>query len=78
MNPLSPVLAFANRLRFRNLFILTLILFVFDMLVPDFLPLIDEIMLGLLSILFASWKNQRPPVEPDNVIEGEVVDPDKD
>jgi len=78
MNLLRPVLAFANRLRFRNLFILTVLLFFFDLLVPDFIPLIDEIMLGLLTILFASWKKQRSPDEQDKVIEGEVVNQDGD
>lgn len=51
----------------------------FDLLVPDFIPLIDELILGLLAILFVSWKKQRPLDEPGgNVIEGEVISQDED
>lgn len=74
MNPLSSFLTYANRLRFRNLFILTVVLFLFDLLVPDFIPLVDELLLGLLTILFANWKKPRPADKPGNMIEGEVIE----
>ena len=77
MNPLLFVnvfLAFANRLKFRNLFYLTLALFVFDLLVPDFIPMIDEIILGLLTLVLANWKKDPLPGKNSHVIEGEIVE----
>ena len=82
MNPVLLVnafLAFANRLKFKNLFFLTLGLFVFDMLIPDFIPMVDEIILGLLTLVLANMKkNERLPDDDGDVIEGEIVDEDKD
>ena len=50
------LLRFADGLRFRTLFFVTASLFVLDMLLPDFIPFIDELLLGLLTLLFANWK----------------------
>lgn len=64
-NPLlAPVLGFLGRLSYPRLFVLTAALFVFDVVVPDFVPLIDEILLGLGTLLLANWKNRKAPVEP--------------
>lgn len=55
---------YASRLRFPRLFMLTAALFVVDLLVPDVVPFADEIMLGLLTALLASFKrrrDERPP-----------------
>ncbi|MCG6118546.1 MAG: hypothetical protein MEQ07_10215 [Aquimonas sp.] len=48
-----------ERLRFPQLAVLTGLLFVLTLLVPDPLPFIDEIVLGLSTLLLASWKKQR-------------------
>ncbi len=50
---------FAGRLRFPQLFAVTLILFVVDLLVPDIIPFADEVLLGLATLLLGSWKRQR-------------------
>ena len=65
---------FAGRLRFKQLFLITAILFLVNLIIPDPLPLIDELLLGLLTLMFASWKKDRhgTPDEPA-VIEGEIV-----
>ena len=55
----SPILDFAGRLRFPYLFFLTAALFLLDLFVPDVIPLVDEIMLGLLTLLWASIKKKR-------------------
>lgn len=61
-NPLTaPIFAFASRLRFPTLFLVTAGLFVLDMLVPDFIPFIDELLLGLGTLLLSSWKRRGPP-----------------
>ncbi len=49
---------FFDRLRFPQLFTLTAILFGVDLLIPDLIPFADEILLGLMTTLFASWKNR--------------------
>jgi hypothetical protein len=52
----SPVLRFASGLRSPWLFAVTAVLFVLDLLVPDFVPFVDEILLGLLTLLLARRK----------------------
>jgi hypothetical protein len=39
--------------------ILTAGLFGLDLLVPDLIPLVDEILFGLATLLFSSWKKQK-------------------
>lgn len=59
-NPiLAPVLAFAGRLRFRTLFLVTAALFAIDTMVPDPIPFVDEILLGLGTLLLASLRKPR-------------------
>ena len=74
-NPLlAPIIGYASRLRFPTLFLVIAGLFVFDLVIPDFIPFLDEIMLGLGTVLLASWKNRKAPVETANSkppIEGE-------
>ncbi len=70
------VLAFANQLKFKNLFLLILGLFIADLLVPDMIPFMDEIILGLLAIILANWKKEKNQDKQSTLIEGEVVDED--
>jgi len=77
MNPralIAMFLAFANQLKFRNLFFIVIGLFAIDLFVPDFIPLIDEIILGLLTVILANWKKERRHEKEGNLIEGEIVD----
>jgi hypothetical protein len=48
-----------ERLRFPQLALLTGLAFLVTLVVPDPLPFIDEIVLGLSTLLLASWKKQR-------------------
>ena len=74
---LASFLAFADKLKFRSLFLLVSTLFIIDLLVPDVIPLIDEIILGLLTVILANWKRERKlPNQHGEVIEGEVIDDD--
>ena len=52
-------LAQLQRLRFKNLFLVALALFLLDVAVPDFVPFIDELLLGVLSLLFWAWRKPR-------------------
>jgi len=81
MNPsvlIATFLAFANKLKFKNLFLIVISLFVVDLFIPDFIPLIDEIILGLLAIILANWKDERRQEKEGNLIEGEVLNNEDD
>ncbi len=67
-NPIvSPLLRWLGRLSFPRLFLLTATLFFLDLLIPDFIPLADEILLGLGTLLLSRWKKKpdagKPPIE---------------
>ncbi len=56
-HPVSgPVLKAARRLKFPKLLALTAVLFVVDFVIPDPIPFLDEILLGLTTLLFARWR----------------------
>jgi hypothetical protein len=57
----APFLLFLARLRFPQLFLVTATLFVLDLLIPDMIPFVDEILLGLVSMLLASVRKRRAP-----------------
>ena len=57
----------ASRLRFPYLFLLTAILFVLNLVIPDALPLADELIMGLVAVLLASLrKKPSNEQEPDS------------
>lgn len=66
---LAPLLGFLGRLSYPRLFLLTATLFLLDLIVPDFIPLADEILLGLGSLLLANFRKRKTP--SSNVIDGE-------
>lgn len=74
-NPLLlPLIHWARKLRYPTLFKITAALFALTLFVPDPLPFIDEILLGLGTLLLANWKDRKhPPNSKDDsdVIEGE-------
>ena len=53
----------AARLRFPYLFALTAVIFVFNLFVPDALPFVDELIMGLVAALLASLRKRNPPEE---------------
>ena len=67
--PVRVVERIAGRLRFPVLFFMTGALFLADVLLPDAIPLIDEVVLGLVTVLLGSWKRRREPVEGDRSVE---------
>ncbi len=54
---------FGSRLRFPQLFAFTATLFVLDLLIPDLIPFLDELLLGLATMLLAMWREREPEVE---------------
>lgn len=53
------LLRFASGLRFPVLFGLTAVVFLADLVVPDFIPFVDEILLGLATLILASWRDRK-------------------
>jgi len=60
------ILNWARKRRFPTLLLFTGGLFAVDLLVPDFIPFIDELLLGLATLVLARWKDRRqlPPTTP--------------
>jgi len=70
-NPLTdPIFGYASRLRFPTLFLVTAALFFLDVLIPDFIPFADELLLGLGALLLSTWKRDRGPKPPIDVTPG--------
>lgn len=63
-------LRWAARLRFPYLFAITLVLFVLNLFVPDAIPMADELVMGLVALLFGSLRKKRSP-ETDQVADSE-------
>lgn len=61
---LAPFLNWARKLKYPSLFKLVAALFVIDLFVPDLVPFIDEILLGLGTLLLANWKDRGKPGNP--------------
>ena len=53
----------ARRLRFPTLFVLAGLLFLVDLVVPDFIPFVDEIILGLVTVMLGLLREKRRPEE---------------
>jgi hypothetical protein len=72
-NPLlGPILRWFGKLSYPRLFLLTAILFVVDLVVPDVVPFADELLLGLGTLLLANWKKRKVPAAGDKPpIEGD-------
>jgi hypothetical protein len=52
------LMRYAAGLRFPRLLAVTAALFVLDLIIPDVVPFVDEILLGLISLLLASLKKR--------------------
>jgi len=66
VSPSRPVLgrveSFLRRLRFRTLFIVAATLFAVDLVVPDFIPLVDEVLLLIATIVLSRWRQPEEDV----------------
>jgi hypothetical protein len=59
-------LRWASRLRLPWLTAIVGFLFVSDLIIPDFIPLADELVLGLATTLLVRWKKERS--------DGDIID----
>ena len=71
----GPFLAYAARLRFPTLFKVTLALFLIDLVIPDVIPFIDEILLGLGALILSNWRQPAPPAGERPPIEHQSPQP---
>jgi hypothetical protein len=59
-NPLLvPFMRWLGRLGFPKLFLVFAALFVLDSVTPDPIPFVDELLLGIGTLLLGSWKKRR-------------------
>jgi hypothetical protein len=65
---LAPLLTFLSRLRYRSLFLIAAGLLAVDMVVPDVIPFVDEIILGVATIVLARLR------KPENVNEQSKIE----
>lgn len=69
-NPvIAPLMRFFGRLSYPRLFALTAALFLVDLAVPDLIPFVDELLLGLGTLLLANLRGRK---KSGDVIEGET------
>jgi len=73
-NPLlAPVLGYLGKLSYPRLFVLAAVLFVGNTLIWDPIPLVDEILLGIGTLLLANWKKRKEAFAPEKgPIDGEA------
>lgn len=57
----AKLLAYIDSLRFPWLLLLTVVLFVLNLLIPDALPFVDEILLALVAALLGRLKRKPRP-----------------
>lgn len=55
---LAPLLRWFGKLSYPRLFLLTAILFVANVFILDPIPFVDELLLGLGTLLLANWKQR--------------------
>ena len=53
------LMRFFGGLRFPWLFAVTAVLFGIDLIVPDFVPFVDELLLGLTTLLLGTWRAKK-------------------
>ncbi|MEM8960807.1 MAG: DUF6116 family protein [Acidobacteriota bacterium] len=64
-----------RRLKYPWLLALVAGLFVVDVLIPDPIPLLDELMIGTLTVLLAMWRERPKEGEGETVVRGDKPPP---
>ncbi len=62
-------------LRFPGLFVVLAAVLLIDLLVPDFIPWLDEIVLALLTAIFGLWREKKDERKSEIVVDGQVLPP---
>lgn len=71
------LMRFFSRLRFPWLFAVTAALFGLDLIVPDVIPFVDELLLGLTTLLLGTWRTRKAEAKSEQakVVETEKAHP---
>lgn len=68
----TPIAAFVERflprLKFPHLFAILAALLAVDLVLPDPIPLLDEVGLAVLTFLVGAWRTRRPDPPPDEAV----------
>lgn len=64
-----------SRLRFPVLFVIAALLFLADLVFPDAIPFVDELLLGLGTALLGSWRHRREEPNPPATAPGDPSRP---
>lgn len=62
------LLRFLQRLRFPYLFLIGLVILVADLIIPDFIPIADELLLAVGTLLLASLKKRKLDKNEDTAL----------
>jgi hypothetical protein len=54
------LLRYLGGLRFPYLLAVTALVFLVDFVVPDLIPFVDEVLLGLATLILAAWRKREP------------------
>lgn len=74
-NPvLAPLLGWLGRVSHPRLFMLAGALFAITLVVPDPLPFVDELLLGVATLLISRIKRRPPPGEGARKGQGRVIE----
>ena len=57
--------SYGTRLRFPVLFFVAAALFLFNLLLPDPIPFLDELLLALVTAMLGAWKQDPPATSGD-------------
>ena len=63
---LLPLMSWARKLRYPTLFKITAALFAVTLFIPDPIPFLDELLLGMGTIVLANWKHRKDPAVIDS------------
>ena len=73
--PTGAILKFASRLRFPVLFFISLFVFLIDLVIPEPIPFVDEILLGLIALMLGTLKKRKKKLADDEkVYEAEATE----
>ncbi|WP_299593734.1 DUF6116 family protein [uncultured Microbulbifer sp.] len=66
-------LGYARKLKHPQLFKWICALFLIDLIIPDLVPFVDEILLGLATLFLASWRKRSNSPEVDETRQEKIV-----
>lgn len=66
-------LNYARKLKHPQLFKWISLIFLVDLFIPDLVPFVDEVLLGLATLFLASWRKSRKPEPDEKKVKGQTI-----